>query len=40
MHDYHNDPHLTSEQQEQDKRIVEWIICDTQPFSVVENVEW
>ncbi|CAG8764136.1 7570_t:CDS:1, partial [Acaulospora morrowiae] len=33
-------PHLKIEQQEQDNLVVRWIVCDMQPFSVVEGEEW
>ncbi|CAG8800500.1 40437_t:CDS:1 [Gigaspora margarita] len=33
-------PHSKIEQQERTNLVVRWIICDLQPFSVVEGEEW
>ncbi len=40
LHDYRNDAHTEREQQERDNHVIRWIICDTQPFCVVDNNEW
>jgi len=40
MHDYRNDPHPEKEQEERDKLVANWVVCDIQPFSVVECEEW
>jgi len=40
LHDYRNDAYTEREQQERDNLIIRWIICDTQPFCVVDNNEW
>ncbi|CAI2196506.1 16980_t:CDS:1, partial [Funneliformis geosporum] len=38
--EYRIDPHTTRDQQERDDAIIKWIICDQQPFTVVECPEW
>ncbi|CAB4404393.1 unnamed protein product [Rhizophagus irregularis] len=40
MHDYRIDPHPEKEQEERDKLVANWVVCDIQPFSVVECEEW
>ena len=40
LHEYRNDPYTESEQQERDKFVIAWIVCNAQPFSVVECEEW
>src|SRR6266542_4719416 len=40
IHEFRNDPYPEHEQQERDKYVINWIICDTQLFSVVECNEW
>jgi hypothetical protein len=40
MHDYRTDPHPKNEQEERDKLVGIWVVCDTQSFSVVECEEW
>jgi hypothetical protein len=40
LHDYRNDAYTESEQQERDSHVIRWIICDMQPFCVVDNIEW
>ena len=37
---YCNTSHSAREQQARDDLVIKWIICNTQPFSVVENKEW
>jgi len=40
MHDYRTDPHPKKEQEERNKLVGIWVVCDNQPFSVVECEEW
>ena len=40
MHDYRTDPYPKNEQDERDILVANWVVCDIQPFSVVENEEW
>ena len=40
MHDYRTDPHPKNEQEEHDKLVGIWVICDTQTFSIIECEEW
>jgi BED zinc finger len=40
MHDYRTDPYPKNEQEERDKLVGVWVVCDNQPFSVVECEEW
>ena len=40
MHDYRTDPHSKNEQEERDKLVANWVICDLQPFTIVECEEW
>jgi hypothetical protein len=40
MHEYRTDPHPKNEQEERDKLVSIWVVCDTQSFSVVECEEW
>ncbi|CAG8650593.1 13417_t:CDS:1 [Ambispora gerdemannii] len=40
LYEYRTDPHPESEQQERDKFVAIWIVCDAQPFSIVECEEW
>ncbi|CAB4393906.1 unnamed protein product [Rhizophagus irregularis] len=39
MHDYRIDPHPEKEQDERDKLVANWVVCDIQPFSVVDCEE-
>jgi hypothetical protein len=36
MYDYHMDPHPKNEQKKLDVLVANWIVCDIQPFNVVE----
>ncbi|CAB5355605.1 unnamed protein product [Rhizophagus irregularis] len=38
--DYRIDPHTPKDQKERDDGVITWIICDQQPFTVVECPQW
>ncbi|CAB4392711.1 unnamed protein product [Rhizophagus irregularis] len=40
LHDYRIDSHSEKEQDERDKLVANWVVCDIQPFSVVDCEEW
>jgi hypothetical protein len=40
LHEYRDDPHNSIDQEKRDEAVINWIICDLQSISVVENEEW
>ena len=40
LHEYRTDSHTERDQEVRDNAIIKWIICDQQPFTVVECKEW
>jgi hypothetical protein len=40
MHNYHIDPHPKNEQEEREKLVANWVVCNIQLFNVVKCEEW